>query len=239
MRRLAALSLSVLLAACATQGPVTDPTDPLEASNRQVFDVNMALDRNIFRPVAVFYRNTFGDWTRARIHNALQNVNEPVVAVNALLQGQPDMAAQSLLRFVINSIGGLGGMFDLESIGGPPRIIRDFGQTLYVWGVPDGPFLMVPVLGPSNPRELAGVISDGFLNPITWVIPVEASLGQGVVSGIDMRERNIETLDEIEATSLDLYARLRSLWRQHRDAELGRSTTEAPAVLEDPDAPSR
>jgi len=236
MLRLLPLLLALALGACATTGPATDPTDPLEATNRQVLDVNLGLDRAVFRPVAVFYRDSLGEWTRTRIRNVLRNMEEPTVVANALLQGRPQDAGQALMRFVINSVGGLGGMFDLEQFGGPPRIIRDLGQTLYVWGVPDGPFLMLPVAGPSNPRELVGLIGNGFMNPINWVIPISAGVGRGVVEGIDTRERNIETLDELQASSLDLYARLRSLWRQHRDAELGRSSTAAPDVLDDPEA---
>lgn len=232
------LPLLLLLGACAT-APTTDANDPLEATNRQVLDVNLRLDGAVFRPVAVFYRDSLGGWTRTRIRNVLQNMNEPTVMANALLQGQPLTAAQSLMRFVINSIGGLGGMFDLEQFGGPPRVIRDLGQTLYVWGVPDGPFLMLPVAGPSNPRELVGLVGNGFTNPINWVVPFSANIGRGVVEGVDTRERNIETLDELQASSIDLYARLRSLWRQSRDAELGRSSSAAPEVLEDPEAPAR
>jgi phospholipid-binding lipoprotein MlaA len=236
MTRIAPLLLALALGACATaQTPAIDPGDPLEATNREILDLNLRLDGAVIRPVAVFYRDSLGEWTRTRIRNVLQNMNEPMVAANALLQGRPLDAGQSTLRFVINSIGGLGGMFDLEQFGGPPRVIRDLGQTLYVWGVPDGPFLMLPVAGPSNPRDLVGLVGNGFLNPINWVVPFSANIGRGVVEGVDTRERNIETLDELQATSLDLYARLRSLWRQHRSAELGRTTTAAPEVLDDPE----
>ena len=217
----------------------TDPTDPLEASNRQVLDFNLALDDAILRPVAVFYRDSLGNWTRTRIRNVLTNLTEPVAAANSLLQGRPQEAATTTLRFVFNSTAGIGGMFDLAQAGGPPRAKRDFGETLHLWGLPDGPYLMVPVLGPSNPRELTGRIADGFMNPINYFIPVAANLGRGAVDGIDARERNIETLDEIRTGSLDVYARLRSLWQQNRDAELGRTTAGSIDVLDDPGAPPR
>jgi phospholipid-binding lipoprotein MlaA len=235
------LLLTLLLGACAgtASGPVTDATDPLEPTNRQVLDLNLRLDDAVFRPVAVFYRDSLGAWTRTRIRNVVRNLNEPTVVANALLQGRPLDAGQATMRFVINSIGGLGGMFDLESIGGPPRLVRDLGQTFYVWGVPDGPFLMLPIVGPSNPRELTGLIGNGFMNPISWLMPISANLGRDAVEGLDERERNIETLDELKATSLDLYARLRSLWRQNRDAELGRTSSESLDVLEDPGGPPR
>jgi len=214
----------------------TDPGDPLEATNRQVFDFNLKLDDAIVRPIAVFYRDALGNWTRTRIRNVLRNLNEPAAAANSLLQGRPLEFAQTTLRFVFNSTAGIGGMFDLAQFGGPPRVKRDFGETLYVWGLPDGPYLMVPVLGPSNPRELTGTITNGFLNPLNYFIPLGPNLGRSVVEGVDEREQNIEVLDELRASSLDFYARLRSLWQQHRDAELGRTSPQDLDVLEDPGA---
>ena len=125
--------------------------------------------------------------TRTRIRNVLRNLNEPAAAANSLLQGRPLEFAQTTLRFVFNSTAGIGGMFDLAQFGGPPRVKRDFGETLYVWGLPDGPYLMVPVLGPSNPRELTGTITNGFLNPLNYFIPLGPNLGRSVVEGVDER----------------------------------------------------
>jgi phospholipid-binding lipoprotein MlaA len=102
--------------------------------------------------------------------------------------------------------------------------------------LPDGPYLMLPFAGPSTPRDLAGNVADGLLNPLTWVLPFGANAGRTVAFGLDERERNGEALDDIRTNSLDPYARLRSLWRQNRDAELGRATAETPEVLDDPEA---
>ncbi|MDO9711837.1 MlaA family lipoprotein [Paracraurococcus lichenis] len=218
----------------------TDPGDPFEATNRRVLDFNFALDDAVLKPVALGYREVLGPWPRARIRNFLQNLNEPAVLANRLLQGRPIEAGTSLMRFVVNTTLGLGGLFDLESIGGPPKQVADFGQTLAMWGVGDGPYLMVPVVGPSNPRELTGSVVNGFLNPVNYPAPFVTSLGRSVALGVDERERNIETIDDLRTNSLDVYARLRSLWRQHRDAELGRAPVTDPDVLEDPgeDAPA-
>lgn len=95
---------------------------------------------------------------------------------------------------------------------------------------------MLPFAGPSTPRELAGTVGDGLLNPLTWALPFGANAGRSVALGLDERERNIEALDDIRGNSLDPYARLRSLWRQNRDAQLGRATDETPDVLDDPGA---
>jgi phospholipid-binding lipoprotein MlaA len=240
---LPALALAAaLLSACAARpsGPQaaasTAPGDPFEATNRKILDFNFGVDNAIYRPAAAFYRRTVGPWTRARARNVLLNLNEPVVAANALLQARPVEAGTSFMRFAVNSTLGLGGMFDLEPIGGPPRQTIDFGQTLRAWGLPDGPYLMLPFAGPSTPRELAGTVGDGLLNPLTWALPFGANAGRSVALGLDERERNIEALDDIRGNSLDPYARLRSLWRQNRDAQFGRATDETPDVLDDPGA---
>lgn len=221
-------------------GAPTDPSDPFEATNRRILDLNFKLDDAVFKPVAEGYRAVLGPWPRQRIRNVLDNINEPTVAANRLLQGKPVEAGTSLMRFVINSTLGLGGMFDLASIGGPPKQVADLGQTLALWGVGDGPYMMVPVVGPSNPREFAGMIGNGFLNPLGYPSPLLTNLGRGVAEGVDERERNIETIDELRNGSIDTYARLRSLWQQHRDAELGRTRVSDPDVLDDPgaDAPA-
>lgn len=219
----------------------SDPGDPFEATNRRILAFNLRIDDAIIRPAAVLYRKAVGPWTRTRIHNFLGNLSEPAVAANALLQARPLAAHQSVMRFAINSTLGLGGLFDMAQFGGPPRQVIDLGQTLYRWGVPDGPYLMVPVAGPSTPRELVGTAGNGFLNPVGWLLPFGANAGRTVAYGLDERERNIEALDEVRSGSLDVYARLRSLWRQHRDAELGRATGEGVGldILEDPGAAPR
>ena len=251
----ALLCLSLALGACArdaakprqvaqngTLPPVvvtgrpTDPTDPFEATNRRILDLNFKLDDAVFKPVAKAYRAVLGPWPRQRIRNVLNNINEPAVAANRLLQGRPVEAGTSFMRFVINTTLGIGGLFDLEPIGGPPRQVADLGQTLAAWGVGDGPYLMLPVVGPSNPRELTGMVGNGFLNPLGYPSPFLTALGRGVAEGVDERERNLETIDELRTGSIDSYARLRSLWRQHRDAELGRTTVTEPDVLDDPGA---
>lgn len=238
--------LLVLLGGCASGsvGPAstvasTDPTDPYEALNRDIFEVNLAIDDTVLRPVAMAYRDVLGPWPRTRIRRFLLNIEEPAVLVNNLLQGRLEDAGDIAVRFVLNSTLGGAGLFDVATdLAGTPYQQRDFGQTLYRWGVPDGPYLMVPILGPSNPRELAGTLANGLLNPISWVLPLPANLARGAVGGLDEREQNIENLDELRRGSLDFYARLRSVWRQYRDGQLGRSSAESnnPDVLDDPAA---
>lgn len=250
MLRSAAPSLALALAvaalsACAARpsrlqataaGASTAPGDPFEATNRDILAFNFKVDDAIYRPAAEFYRRAVGPWTRTRVRNVLLNLKEPSVTANALLQARPVAAGTSFMRFAVNSTLGLGGLFDLEPVGGPPRQEIGFGQTLYAWGLPDGPYLMLPFAGPYTPRELAGAIGDGLVNPLTWMFSFGANAGRVVAFGLDERERNIEALDDIRTNSLDPYARLRSLWRQNRDAQLGLATVEAPQVLDDPEA---
>ncbi|WP_165943513.1 MlaA family lipoprotein [Roseicella aquatilis] len=232
------------VAQAGTVPPVTvvaspiDPSDPFEATNRQVLDFNWALDDAVIKPIAKGYRQVLGPWPRDRIRNVLDNLNEPVVAANRLLQGRPIEAGTSIMRFVVNSTLGLGGLFDLAPIGGPPKQVADLGQTFHAWGLPDGPFLMLPFVGPSTPRELAGLIGNGFMNPIGYPTPFTWGLGRAAASGLDERERNIGTIEDLRANSIDVYARLKNLWRQNRDAELGLATVAAPDILEDPEAPA-
>jgi phospholipid-binding lipoprotein MlaA len=267
LRPLAVLLVAMLLQACAGNGngpqqaaagpatgapasapptntrpSLTEEGDPLESINRKILDFNLTVDDHVIKPVAEFYRDNVGPWVRTRVRNVVNNMQEPRYLANSLLQGQPLLAGQTLMRFFINSTMGLGGMFDMEQIGGPPRAARDFGQTLYVWGLPSGPFLMIPILGPSNPRDTVGNVADGFMNPINWLMPFYGNVLRGTTEGLDTRAENIDSLEQLRSGSLDFYARLRSVWEQHRDAELRSVTGEGPApahdldILEDPGA---
>lgn len=222
-------------------GPA-DAGDPWEGFNRRVLDLNLALDDAVLRPLALGYRAALPEWGRVRVRRFLENLDEPRVLANTLLQGRGYDSAATTMRFFLNSTAGVGGLFDVAGPAGLPRRSGDFGQTLAGWGVPDGPYLMLPVAGPSNPRDTAGMVADGFANPVNWLLPVGANLGRGAVSGLDLREQNVEGLDELRRGSLDFYARLRSVWRQRRDAELGRAADAGDRldVLEDPgEGPAR
>lgn len=241
----ALLLLALLLpAACASGGasggadPVTaatEPGDPLERTNRDVFDFNLAVDDAVLRPVAVFYRDAVPAPVRTGLRNALNNLEEPRILANNLLQGRLLDAGHTFMRFFINSTAGVGGLIDVAGPSGIARRSGDFGQTLHVWGVGAGPYLMLPLLGPSNPRDATGLAADAALNPLTWLFPTAANIGLVAADGVATREANIENLDEIRNGSLDPYARLRSLWRQNRAAEIGADPAAAEIeVLDDP-----
>ncbi|HUO89723.1 MAG TPA: VacJ family lipoprotein [Rhizomicrobium sp.] len=218
----AACLFAVSLAGCAATDP-SGQNDPYEQTNRDIFALNQRADHNVARPVAVFYRDAVPAIARDGIHNVLQNLDSPVIFANDLLQGETTRAGQTLGRVVVNSTLGLGGLVDLASKIGIPPHDEDFGQTLAVWGANEGPYLVLPFAGPSNPRDLAGVGGDIAMSPLTWInfrTKIWYDIGREALEIVDLRARNIETLDQIERTSVDLYATQRSLYRQHRNAEI-------------------
>ena len=194
--------------------------DPLENVNRKIFDFNQFVDRNAIVPVAKAYRAALPDPVRDSLRDFLNNLREPLVFVNDTLQGQFKRAGETMGRFVINSTIGIGGVVDVAGRWGVPYHEEDLGLTLGAWGVPEGPYLVVPILGPSTPRDLGGQVAEGFGDPWTgnpWTL-YWIPFVRGGVSGIDTRSRYIETLADIERTSLDYYATIRSLYRQRRTA---------------------
>lgn len=224
-----------MLTACATlpedpeeRAEAEALNDPLEPTNRALFRFNMFLDESVMEPVAEGYRDIFPDWFREAIHNFLANLQEPYVAGNDLLQGNPRAAADALGRFMINSTFGLLGFKDavVES-GGPKPHKTDIGITFAVWGADEGPYLMLPFFGPSNLRDGAGRGADFFASPTGAVF---ASQGLGMVNNVqtgldvlDTRTQFLDPIKELRRTSLDEYAAIRSLYRQTRDAAIAAS----------------
>lgn len=228
---LLAVSL-VGLGACAAKPPPGDQlaleeyneaNDPLEPTNRFFYRINNGLDTYLLRPVAVAYRDVVPGAVRRPIHNLLTNMTGPVVFANDVLETKPRRAGTSLMRFLINSTAGVGGLFDVATDLGYPEHDSDFGITLALWGVGSDPFLFLPVLGPSNPRDVGGFGADIVLDPLTWAsFGGSATLGWSRygLSAVDTRERNIDTIDSIKKTALDPYATFRSLYRQNRRSEI-------------------
>lgn len=223
--------LALGLVACATpQGSSGDAVstevyDPLEDVNRVIFDVNLALDKVVVRPFASLYGELPGG-IKDSIRNFLRNLKTPVILANNLLQGDIQGASDTIGRFLTNTIIGLGGLFDVANGNGKGIAYRpeDFGQTLAVWGTTPGPYLMLPILGPSNLRDTVGMVPDYFMDPINWWdfntdsdVPFGIQIGRRVLETVDGRSRNVKQLEDLEATSLDFYATVRSLYHQQRE----------------------
>jgi len=247
IRGVATLLLGALLAGCAT--PPGDPTeraafeqnnDPLEPLNRQTLDLNLFLDRILFKPVTKVYIAVVPEEGRDALKRALDNMKEPVVVINDVLQGEPKRAGISAGRFTVNSTLGVGGFFDVAAKWGLDKQTGDFGQTLFVWGLPEGPYLVAPILGPTNPRDLIGMGIDAYSDPFSFLATVKAideiEISRFVLNGIDQRARVIDILDDLQKNSLDFYAQLRSLMQQRRAAELRRGAAPEPGAnfYEDP-----
>jgi phospholipid-binding lipoprotein MlaA len=247
--RIAMLGLSLLLmAGCATvprdpaaRAEFKANNDPIEPLNRKVFAFNVTFDRMLIKPLAKGYRWVLPDWIRDTVRRVLDNLNEPIVMVNCVLQVRLTAAATTGGRFIVNSTCGAGGIADLATDWEMPKQVGDFGQTLWSWHMPEGPYLVIPIFGPSNPRDGIGQGIDVYIDPFRYEplndnYPDAVTTGRLVADGIDQRERNLESLDEIQRESIDYYASLRSLFRQNRAAELRgekTSTTLPPAGFYD------
>ncbi len=223
---LASLFSAAFVSGCAsTQTPSggVDVNDPWESTNRKLFAVDRSLDKAIIKPIAKGYRKVVPHRGRKSIRNFVENLHSPVTLANDILQLEPKRASITLSRLVINSTIGLVGFFDPAKKMGLPRHKEDFGQTLAVYGVPEGPYIYIPVLGPLPPREIIGFGVDIITNPLVWMGDDAAGYvnkGRVAAQGLGDRERNIEVLENLEETSLDFYASLRNLYRQNRANEI-------------------
>ena len=224
---------ALILSGCATPSNNPQPeaaeaedfNDPFEDANRAIFDFNQVVDRNVLVPVAKAYRSVLPEPVRDSLRDFLRNLREPLIFANDALQGDFEHAGQTVARFTLNSTLGVGGLIDVAGRWGQlPYYEQDLGLTFGVWGIPEGPYLVVPVLGPSDPRDLVGQVAEGFGDPFNKLVTGNPytlywiPFVRGGVAGIDQRSRYIETLADIERTSLDYYATIRSLYRQRRAA---------------------
>ncbi len=211
-----------------------DRNDPYEATNRKLYGASEAVDKNVIHPVANGYRDLTTGGFRSHVHNVLTNLGNPAQLTNDVLQGKPHKAGNTFMRLAINTTLGLGGVFDVASGWGYPDHSTDFGLTLALWGVPSGPYLFLPVLGPSNPRDGVAYGVNSAFNPLTWVtFGGSATLGTARfgVGAVDGRARVITETDTIQKTALDPYATYRSLYRQHRDAEIQNAQRDLPPTV--------
>ena len=227
---LAALSM-MLLAGCAgaQRDPMAHVDDPYENGNRRSLAVNQAL----FGPISSGYHTVVPPIIRQGIGNVSSNLSEPRIFANDLLQLRLDAGAKTVGRFVFNSTFGVGGLFDVASMSGLPKQTGDFGQTLFVWGVGDGPYLVSPLLGPSTVRDSVGFVADQVGDPAGWAFSAAfgwpATLGVG---GLDFVSQ-VDQLKQAQDSSIDFYSFLRSAYYQNRRAQL-REAIGLPPNVESP-----
>lgn len=237
------LTAGLLLAGCATEPDPSDQAavqayneanDPLEPTNRYFFEVNRFVEEILIKPFAGWYRVGVPDPAQDGIRNFLRNVNSPVTFFNDMFQGEWDRMGTTAMRFLINTTAGVGGIVDFASDWGYKYHEEDFGQTLAVHGVGEGPYLVLPLLGPSNPRDAIGNGVDNIFQAPFWLDIFISKLGylQIATSGtlqLDTYSRNMQALTELQKGSVDYYATLRSLYRQHRNDEI-RNGADVPPI---------
>jgi len=220
------------------------PGDPFEGFNRKVFAVNQTLDKFLFRPVAVAYRRWLPRPVRDALHNALKNWDEPSVAVNDLAQRRVSDAGKASYRFAVNSTVGLLGAFDVAEKAGVPHHENGFTLTMGRYGVGSGPYLFLPIAGPSSARDLVGSGVDLFTNPLTYIHRIRSKTieqVQTVVSILDTRARLDEDLQSIAVSSTDTYATERSIYLQHVEAQISGdeiSLNDSPDIPGAPEMPT-
>jgi len=215
--------------------------DPWEGVNRDMFAVHEAVDGAVLEPVARGYRAVTPRPLRQGVLNFLRNLRSPVILANDLLQGEVKRAGATTGRFLINSTIGLAGVLDPATGMGLERHDEDFGQTLAVWGVAPGPYIFVPLLGPTSVRDAAGSAIDLVFDPFTWAQGDDIDawrVSRTVVTGLAAREQVIETVDDIRANSVDPYASIRTSYSLLRESAIQNGRTDVQDLPDFDDIPA-
>ena len=231
----------LLIAGCSTKA--TDPEmgmpDPLEDVNRMTLKMNDAADKVLLEPIAKGYRYVTPEVMRIGVRNFLRNLHSPVIIGNELLQGDLVGAGNATARVIINTLAGFGGILDLAEMGGIEHQPEDFGQTLATWGVGDGMYVMLPLLGPSSLRDATGSLVDSYADPLRiYLFNIDEQhlhytrLG---VEAVSKREELIDVIDDLRRNSFDYYAAIRSAYYQHRQALINDQATDSAADIPDYD----
>ncbi len=196
--------------------------DPMEGFNRAVFGFNNAIDQALLEPVARGYRALVPQPARTGVRNALRNLRSPINVANQALQGDIGGVGQDVARFTINTVIGLGGLIDVAKSMGLPYEQEDFGQTLGVWGVDHGAYMVLPLVGPSSVRDTAGMMVDTYADPLRIYLynthNEEWYYARVAITAIDKREELLDALDDLRKNSFDYYAAVRSAYYQQRQS---------------------
>lgn len=202
---------------------VAGVNDPFEPVNRVIFGFNELVDFLVLRPVSHVYRRVVPQPLRTGVANALHNFASPIIFANDVLQGRPERAKTTAVRFLVNSTAGFGGMVDAAAAGGLPRHSEDFGQTLAVWGARPGAYIVLPVLGPSNVRDTVGMGVDTVMHPATWLMWdlefIERS-APILAYTVSTHEAYLDEAQALRSTSPDFYATVRDIYAQRRAADI-------------------
>jgi phospholipid-binding lipoprotein MlaA len=189
-----------------------------------IFSANEGVDTYFLRPLALGYRAAVPSFGRDRIGDMIDNLKSPIYFANDLLQGNFTLAGVTIQRFLLNTTFGVFGLMDVADPLGIPGHQSDFGQTMAVWGIDEGPYLVLPLFGPSDARDTVGLVAESFADPLDYYLQTGGRhwaywtrLG---VTAVSKEEAYVDALDDVKRTSLDYYSALRSLYRQRRGAQI-------------------
>lgn len=209
----------VFLSGCAT-GPNANPQDPLEPFNRNVSAFNESVDSAVLKPVATVYRDVTPDLVRTGVSNFFSNLGDVWSFINASLQLRPREAAENLMRFGVNTAFGLGGLLDIASEMGIERTRLDFGQTLGRWGVPAGPYLVLPIFGPSSLRDAAGFGIESRGDLVQGIDSVSTRNSLTVLRAVETRANLLRATSMLEGAALDKYSFTRDVYLRRRQSQI-------------------
>jgi len=228
------IAASALLLSCSAKNADVEIYDPLEKVNRITLKANDIVDKNLLEPIAKGYRGVTPEAGRIVIRNFLRNLNSPVIIGNELLQGDLKGVGNATARFVINTLAGFGGILDLATEGGFEYQPEDFGQTLAKWGLGDGLYIVIPLLGPSSLRDASGMLVDSYADPLsTYLFNIDEEHLHYTRSGVQVvsrREELVDVLNDLRENSFDYYATIRSAYYQRRQALISDSEVSAASI---------
>jgi phospholipid-binding lipoprotein MlaA len=213
------VGVAVALAGCAS-GPTAVPHDPLEPLNRGIYGFNEKIDTVVLKPVATVYRDIAPDTVRTGVHNFFGNLKDLWSSINALAQLRPQEAVENFMRFNVNTVFGLGGVIDLASEMGIPRTELDFGQTLGRWGMPAGPYIVLPLLGPSSGRDLLGTTIENRGDFVQGIDDVSDRNALQALRAIEKRANLLRATSLLGDVSLDAYSFTRDVYLQRRQSQI-------------------
>ena len=223
------IAIMTVLGLCGCAGTkescdeISNETSGLESYNRAMFSFNNKVDKYVLRPAAKGYKAVTNEYVRQRVSNFFSNIDEPISAVNHLLQGEFANSGNNLGRFAVNTTLGVVGLFDVASSMGMEKNKTGFDETLATWCVPDGPYVVLPIMGPSTPRAATGFVVDGYSSPAYWMAQESGGEDAWLVyysaSGLkylNLYAENMSMLESLEEGSVDYYEAVKSMYLQNR-----------------------
>lgn len=217
--RIIIVIIAVALTGCSSTR-AKNPADPLESINRGIYKFNDTVDKNVIKPVAQGYKAVMPTVGRVMVSNFFSNLDDVVVTANDLLQFKLVQGFSDGMRFVVNTTVGVFGLIDVASTGGLQKHNEDFGQTLGKWGVGNGPYLVLPILGPSTLRDTAGLYADGYTSPMYQMNDMGARNQAYLTRGINRRSEFLDQEKVLDEAMIDPYTFMRDAYLLHRTSQV-------------------